>query len=617
MTPRPRQRAPEGEKRGKGSWVPATVLALGLASIGLLIGTDYIREQTLARQSARVRAGSEIQARLATAHLWVEEYVTGDAVDLGEVASHFNRSGVLVDSMLNGGEIGWARYSLSPVDDPALREQILRLQELATGFAAMSNDRIEGYGRGEDVGIGSAVEVQYDRVFYELLATVEGLNSDLGGQLADAHSRSSLLFRIILAVWVVIVALAVTGLWSRERKQHKAENALRHSEAQLFQAQKMESIGRLAGGIAHDINNYLAAISAQSEVIRMKPHSREELDGKVESILQTSGRASRLIQRLLAFSRRVPVHPEVLTFNRVIEEISPMLRRLIGEDVRLTTHFESEPWQVKIDPAQLEQVVVNLVVNAREAMPKGGVVRLETSNADFSDEYVRGHPVARPGQYAMLSVSDTGVGVPTDLQDEIFEPFFSTKEAGTSSGLGLASVYGIVRQGGGYIWLYSEPGHGATFKIYLPRSLAPQEARQERSTVRTELSSGTRVLLVEDNQGLRDSTVELLEGHGISVRPAADGQEGIEIFSKYHQEIDLVITDIVMPGINGREMTERLRAIRPDLPVLFMSGYTADVMTRHGLAEGEIEFLEKPFSAEQLAAKIERTLSTPVSTAPR
>jgi signal transduction histidine kinase/ActR/RegA family two-component response regulator len=586
------------------------VLALGLASVVLLVGTNWIRERLLGEDAALVRAGSEIQSRLATAHLWVEEYVSGDEVDLGEVTLHFDRSRRLVRGMLEGGEIGWARYSLAPVSDTDLRAQIVQIEQLARRFEEMSDERLEGYLKGADVGIGSRVEVAYDRVFYELLATVEGLNQTLGVRLAEAHDRSRLLFRIILAVWAVIVGLAVTGLWSRERSQRRAETALRDSEARFFEAQKMASIGRLAGGIAHDINNYLAAITAQSEVLRMKPRSQEELDEKVELIVQSAGRASRLIQRLLAFSRRMPVHREVLTLNAVIEEIATMLRRIIGEDVRLETRLDEDPWQVEIDPAQLEQVVLNLVVNAREAMPDGGVVRLETGNADFNDDYVRSHPVERPGSYAMLSISDTGVGVPQELQDQIFEPFFTTKEAGTSSGLGLASVYGIVRQNGGYIWLYSEPGHGATFKIYLPRSMGKATVLDKPTITEAVLPSEAGVLLVEDNEELRRATAELLEGHGLTVFEAPGGQEGLDLFEREQQSIDLVITDVVMQGMNGREMAEELKRRRDHLPVLYMSGYTADVMNRQGLGGAEVDFLEKPFSAKQLAEKLNRILAS-------
>jgi signal transduction histidine kinase/CheY-like chemotaxis protein len=485
---------------------------------------------------------------------------------------------------------------------------VLRIAELLDEARAISKDRQAGFREGRDVGVGSALDVEYDGVFNELLVDIEDLNGIFSVSLDRAHRRSQLLFRIILTVWIAIVALAVTGLWTREKLRRTAEEALGKSEAQLFQAQKMESIGRLAGGIAHDINNYLAAITAQCEVIKLKPPTPERLNEKMDAVLKTSHRASGLIQRLLAFSRRQLVQPEVTSLNRVVEGISPMLGRLIGDDVRLKTRTAADLWNVEIDPGQLEQVIVNLVVNAREAMPDGGVITLETANANFDDGYVEHHPVAKGGKYAMLSVSDTGTGIPKEIQDKIFEPFVTTKDENTSSGLGLATVYGIVRQHGGYVWLYSEPGHGATFKLYFPRTEGAETSRADRPEAMPDLPESIQVLLVEDNEELRASTVELLEGMGVTVLEASDGHRGLEAFARAGGEIDLVITDVVMPGMNGREMAEELRRSKPGLRVLFISGYTADIMVRHGLSEERVNFLQKPFSASQLAQQIQRLL---------
>lgn len=582
--------------------MPAVVLALGLASIGLFIGTNWIRESLLTDATALVHAASEIRSRLAIAHLWVEEYVSGDEVDLREIAEHLERSEQLVAMMLEGGQVSAGPYPLRPVRDPHQRSLLLRIREGLARFAAISELRREGFPRGEPVGIGSTIDVEFDRVFDALLTDIEESSDLFATQLESAHARSRLLFRIILTVWTLIVVVAVTGLWSRDRGRRRAEEALRRSQAELFQAQKMESLGRLAGGIAHDINNYLAAISAQCEVVRMKPPTAERLDEKMASVLATVRKASELIGRLLALGRRQPTHPEVLSLNRIVEELTPMMTRLLGEDVRLRARLGEDLWNVEADPAEIEQVLVNLLVNAREAMPGGGNVTIETANADFTADYVETHPVAEPGEYVMLTVSDDGVGIPHDLQERLFEPFVTTKEATGGSGLGLSTVYGVVRRHGGRIWLYSEPGEGATFKIYLPRSTGRVEPRAKPAPrPRTALAAtGRRALLVEDNDALRESTRELLEGLGFSVVTAANGGDALERFAAAPEGVDLVVTDLVMPGINGRQLAERLRELRPELKVLFISGHTADVIERHGLQRAEVRLLQKPFSARQL-----------------
>ena len=591
--------------------MPLALLALGATSIGLLIVTDWIRGRLVVQDTALHRAVGEIQTGLSTAHLWLEEYVTGDNVDLEEIASGLARADALVEAMLTGGQTG--PYPLSAVEDPELREKVVGIGAQIDTFREMSTTRESGFVRGEDVGIGSPIDIQYDAVYNLLLEDLRELDAVVGRRLDESHSRSQLLFRSILVAWIVIVALAVTGLARLEIHRRQAERALRESEAQLRQAQKMEAVGRLAGGMAHDINNYLAAITAQCELVRMKAEPDSPIRGRMDKVLATTTKAAALIERLLSFSRRKPVQPEVINLNRAVLDLSGLLERLIGEDIRLETHLEENLWNVEIDPSQVEQVLLNLVVNAREAMPTGGRLVIETSNERVRGRYLESLPVDRDGDYVLLTVADTGCGVPENLQERIFEPFVTTKDQTKQSGLGLAMVYSIATRNGGGVSLYSAEGHGATFRVYLPRSRAIPVAATEGLDEPLPAPRGSqRLLIVEDNPELRDAASEALRQLGYEVEVGASGEHALEIVESLAQPPELLITDVVMPGMNGRELWQELRRRYPDLEVIFVSGYTDDVMLRHGVEEGEYRFIQKPFSIETLAAAVASVFAEPV-----
>ncbi|HRC86174.1 MAG TPA: ATP-binding protein, partial [Thermoanaerobaculia bacterium] len=385
------------------------------------------------------------------------------------------------------------------------------------------------------------------------------------------------------------------------------ESALRASEERLLRSQKLEAVGRLAGGVAHDINNYLAAITGHCELVRMREEPGSRTARKMDEVIQTALSASSLIKRLLAFSRRQPMQLEVVDLNRAIHRLEPMIRRLIGEDIDLHLSLAGELWAVKIDPAQLEQVVVNLLVNAREAMPRGGKVTVETANVPGGPP----QPGSRRGPVPdsiLLAVTDTGPGIPPEVQARIFEPFFTTKEESGSSGLGLATVYGIIEQHGGCLGVYSEPGYGACFKIYLPRASEPATEQPKEAPREVMRRGDERILLVEDNAEFRTSAAELLVGLGYEVQTAANGNEALSLVNGAESLPGLLITDVVMPGMSGRELVDRLSAKGASLPVLYVSGYTDNVVLNHGVLEGEVEFLQKPFTALDLARKVRTVL---------
>jgi PAS domain S-box-containing protein len=383
---------------------------------------------------------------------------------------------------------------------------------------------------------------------------------------------------------------------------------LRQLEGRYRQAQKMEAVGRLAGGIAHDFNNLLTAIIGTTALVLedLGLESRARLD--IQEIEKAAKRAAGLTRQLLIFSRQQVLEPRALDLNALVGNLEKMLHRLIGEDVELRTKPAAGLGAVRADPGQLEQAIVNLVVNARDAMPKGGRLTIETADVELDRGYVAAHGPALPGPYVLLAVSDTGVGMDGATKARLFEPFFTTKEPGRGTGLGLATVYGIVKQSGGYVWAYSELGHGTTFKIYLPRVAETPEAPESTTGTPTPVRGSETVLVVEDQEEVRKLTKRVLEGRGYTVLAARNGAEALEILAQHPSRIHLMITDVVMPGMNGREVAQLACARRSDLKVLFVSGYTGEAVLQHRLLEAGVAFLQKPFTPDVLARKTREVL---------
>ncbi len=385
--------------------------------------------------------------------------------------------------------------------------------------------------------------------------------------------------------------------------------ARRSLEAQLVQAQRLEAVGRLAGGLAHDFNNLLQVMLGQGEILIAGLAPGDPLRTGVERMMEAADRAAGLTRQLLAFSRKQVLEPRALNLNTVVRDMEGMLGRLIGEGISMEQRLDPDLGCTMADPAQIEQVIMNLAVNARDAMPDGGTLVIETANVSLDEDYANRHAQVRAGPYVRLAVSDTGSGMDEETLDRIFEPFFTTKQRGKGTGLGLATVYGIVKQSGGFIWAYSEPGRGSSFKIYLPRTFGAEaeESRSLRIGDRP-LGSGETVLLVEDEDSVR-STVRLgLEACGYSVLEARSPGEALLMAERHPGPVDLILTDVVMPMMGGRELVERLRKIRPDAAVLFMSGYTDNIIAHHGVLEPGVAFLQKPFTRDVLARKVREAL---------
>jgi PAS domain S-box-containing protein len=375
------------------------------------------------------------------------------------------------------------------------------------------------------------------------------------------------------------------------------------TEEQLRQAQKLEAIGRLASGVAHDFNNILMVQMGYCDLMLEDIRPGEPLHEEITEIAKCAERAAGLSRQLLAFSRKQTLQPRILDLNDVVVATERMLRRLIGEDIDFVTSLSPNLHAVRADPGQIEQVIMNLAVNARDAMPLGGRLTIETANVELGEDYAEGHVGAVPGPHVMLAVTDSGTGMEAATLQRLFEPFFTTKEKGKGTGLGLATVYGIVKQSGGDIWVYSEPGEGTTFKVYLPRvtERLETEARREGAAP---AGNGESILVVEDDPALRGLFLKMIASLGFAVESAAGGEEALDLVRSRDLQPRLLITDVVMPGMTGRQLAERLAAIRPEMKVLYTSGYTDGSILHHGVLDGEVAFLQKPFTQRDLISKI-------------
>jgi len=400
--------------------------------------------------------------------------------------------------------------------------------------------------------------------------------------------------------------LNIYGIDITERKRGAEER--KKLEEQLFHAQKMESVGRLAGGVAHDFNNMLGVIIGRAEMALQQDVPTDKLRRNLEEILKAGLRSADLTRQLLAFARKQIAVPKVLDLNDTISGMFKMLRRLIGENIDLLWAPELDLWKVKIDPSQVDQILANLAVNARDAISEVGAITLRTGNVVIDDSVRAETPEFIPGEYVLLTVSDTGAGMSKEVCENIFEPFFTTKDLGKGTGLGLSTVYGIIKQNDGFIYVASEPGKGTAFKIYLPRFRAEiAEVPSDEAVARRATGTET-ILLVEDDETILNLSRTILANLGYTVLATRAPGKAIQLVREHPGELHLLITDMVMPGMNGRELAEQLGAIRPNLKRLYMSGYTADLIAHRGILGRGVNFIQKPFGNDELAAKVRQVL---------
>jgi len=399
------------------------------------------------------------------------------------------------------------------------------------------------------------------------------------------------------------------GILFDSYQHQQREGAL---EQQLRQAQKVEAIGRLAGGVAHDFNNILTTILGYSELMLTRIKPDDSLRANIEEIRKAAERAAALTRQLLAFSRKQILEPKVVNLNDTLKDLSTMLRRMIGEDIELTTIGAPDLGRVKVDPSQIEQVIINLAINARDAMPQGGKLKIEAANVVLDETYAAEHEGVAPGKYVVLTISDTGTGMSAEVRARIFEPFFTTKEVGKGTGLGLATCYGIVKQSGGHISVDSEPGHGTTFTIHLPQLEGAATVRPKRDESDDLPHGKETVLLVEDEPSLLKLASLILQELGYTVLEASNGREALRIAKERNgQGVDLVLTDVVMPQMGGKELADQIHAAHPEIKVLFSSGYTVNTIVHHGVLDDGVAFLNKPYTRDVLARKVREVLDRP------
>jgi PAS domain S-box-containing protein len=551
--------------RSSGLVLPPAQLAVAIAVASTMILALIVAGGMLDRWAQTMRSVRESEERFRIMVDAVEDYAI-IMLDADGLVGSWNRGAERLLGYGASDVLGQPLRRLYPVTDASAADTELRV--------ATETGRYEGEGI-------RVVGNDHERFVNITTAAMRGENNELVGFV-----------RILRDV----------------TEKRRAEDELRHREKQLRQSQKMEAVGQLAGGVAHDFNNMLTAIRGYTELLLHDDDTNGTTGEALAEIRKATDRAASLTRQLLAFSRKQMLQPRAVNPNAIVRDMESMLRRLLVGDLELATSLDEYVGQITVDPAQLEQVLLNLVVNARDAMPEGGRILIRTANVDLDDTFCSLHEGAKPGPHVVLSVSDTGVGMTDEIKRHIFEPFFTTKERGAGTGLGLSTVYGIVKQSGGYIDLESEFGRGSTFHIYFPRTheavLSPVSTRNGTTP---ENRRGT-ILLVDDEESVRRMLTSLLERLGYSVMSASDGVEALELSSAHAGPIELLITDMMMPRMHGKELSERLTVLRPTIRVLFTSGYADDDVIERGLLDSRMAFIQKPFSMGELASKITETL---------
>jgi signal transduction histidine kinase/ActR/RegA family two-component response regulator len=575
----------------------------------------------------RVTHTLEVQQRLTTVMSRLQDAETGQRGYLlthrGEFLAPYDAALAALDGDLAGLEAGIS-------DNPRQQPNMARLRVLAGKRVGVLREGLAAARRGETVD--SATLLRGRSLMTEARETIAAMNAEearlLQQRTASAQVQGMQIIGVLLASAAVTLALGVFVFLDGRRRveaavtardalalsneQLKAEAANRESaEAQIRQLQKMEAVGQLTGGIAHDFNNMLAIVLGSLDMAKRRLHSNlARAETYIDGAVEAAQRATQLTARLLAFSRQQPLAPLAMDVNKLVGGMSEMLRRTIGEHLRVETVLAGGLWRAYVDPGQLENAILNLCVNSRDAMPDGGRLTIETTNAHLDDAYAAAHAEVRAGQYIMVSVSDTGAGMPAEVAERAFDPFYTTKGVGKGTGLGLSQVHGFVKQSGGHVKIYSETGVGTTVKVYLPRHPGAEQDADAADAAPDEAPRALTdeiVLVVEDEERVRHLSVDALRELGYKVVQACDANQALAVMD-LQPRVDLLFTDIVMPDMNGRRLADLAREARPDLKVLYTTGYTRNAIVHNGMLDADVAFLPKPFTLDQLALKVRQVL---------
>ncbi len=605
----------------------ASISTLGHAipAAGNAVADALLAEKSIlviedARNDARLAQSQQALKQLGTASMLIVPLTIGGEVagtlNLGTIVPHtFSAEEInliqsvadQVSGVLDRAQLDKERRQLSAVIEQSAESVIITDTEGIILYVNPAFERVTGYTREEAIGNNPNMLSSGEHLpefFKELWDTLKA-GRVWHGRLKNKKKDGSIYTEETIIGPVRDEAGNIVNYVSLQRDITRELQL----EEQYRRSQRMEAVGQLTGGIAHDFNNLLTAINGFAELLKFRlppDDSKQELVG---NILNAGQRAADLVSQLLAYSRKQIIEPRVLNLNTVVTSMGTILQRVIGEDIELKLLLGSDIWPVKIDPTQFEQVILNMAINARDAMPQGGKLTIETHNVVLDEDYVARHLGAQPGEHVLLAISDTGAGMSKEIQVRIFEPFFTTKEVGQGSGLGLATVFGIVKQSQGNIWVYSEPEQGSTFRIYLPHAKESVQLPVAAAPQEIELPRGSEtILLVEDDANVRDLAKQILQAQGYTLLEAAHPTEALQHVDSYSGTIHLLLTDVVMPGFSGKQLAEQLHAELPHLKVLYMSGYTENVVAHHGVLESGVVFLQKPFNATTLTRQVRAVL---------
>jgi signal transduction histidine kinase/CheY-like chemotaxis protein len=570
-----------------GLWRPLLLFVLGSLAIALLLITEQAHHQRDQLNMENIQLVAWLRSEVALAGLSLENYVQGKAEASTEsISKHLEAAQDALGAL--------------DIESKANGEVASGLKDLLEAFRNLALERQQGFEKRLPVELCLAIKIQYQEAFEDLVARTVEVEAGLVEGATRHRSRFRLSFWGIVAGLSALILGAAVALVGRETQHRRQELELEKRDGRFFELQKMDSVGRLACGLAHDISNYLAAIRGHSELVLLRPPSPERLRHKMEAVVRTVGKATDLLDRLLAFSRHHSPDPQAVQLNALIIEMGKMIQPSLGENIELEFQISDDLWWVKIDQTQMEQVVVNLLMNARSAMPHGGIICLRTVNQPASGEV---------DDMVCLTVSDQGCGIPKDVQEKIFEPFWTTRKDRGGSGLGLAVVCGVVQQSGGFVVVRSQPGEGASFEISLPRCEAGRALAEEDFEGREKLGGDATLMLVDDNEEFLSATAALLEGLGYQVATAPNAPRALELFRDLDHDVDLVLVDLVMPGMDGCELVERLRQVKADLQVLFLSGHDEEVIRTFGQKVGDLSLPKGQLTAAGLDGALRRALA--------